>query len=663
MSRIPDYRGSLLLTAALALGGPLHAAWQDEIGFTRLAALVGDDLPTAPAGGLTMVEAKLGDDYLPNTASPAFSGKNFTVKSGASAISWHAQHVAVNYFGSTSLLPGAMDVDLYSAGHWRGAGFLREGGGMAAPLVEQRKVQSHSWIGENSTETNCRLDHAIQRDGFICVVGENNGFSTTLPGLLGQGYHTISVGRDDGLHSAGYTTYDGSGRIKPDLVAPSTTPEDATSWTTPMVASTAGLLMAGLQSLPVPPATNADYPRVVKALLLAGASKDTLPSWANTATRPYDEIHGAGELNAWHSYNLLAAGKHGHSDSVPVPPRGWTADPVDTQARHYFFTIPDDAPATPFCAALTWHRTVNTMFWNGTSSLANLRLRLYQATGTTLGSQIAESNSAVDNVELIHQPALAPGDYALRVDKISGSNTSYALAWHSLPAVTVAAGTATAREIDGQPGSFTITRTGDTTLPLQVSLGIGGSATPGSHYNPLPATVVIPAGQSAVALTVTPVADDLAQGDRSVTLAIAADFSYTRDADLTAQVVIEDKPYDAWRFANFTSGQLADPAVSGPLADADGDQLPTLVEYALGLDPHVGDGTPVTISDIGGHLALAVAKNPAATDILWSAECGVLDGWDDAVTVTDDETTFEARDTVLKSAAEKRFLRLKITRP
>jgi hypothetical protein len=61
-------------------------------------------------------------------------------------------------------------------------------------------------------------------------------------------------------------------------------------------------------------------------------------------------------------------------------------------------------------------------------ALANLSLRLHQASGFTLGSQIAESTSSVDHVEMIHPSTLAPGSYVIVVDNISGTNTPFALA-------------------------------------------------------------------------------------------------------------------------------------------------------------------------------------------------------------------------------------------
>lgn len=660
-------------------GNSLRAAWQDEIGFTRLQALAGGSLPTAPALGMTQVEGATTIDppyaFLPDNTNPALTGKTIINQSAAigTGISSHATRVAINFYGSASLLPGSATVDIYNANHWLGSGFLKFGS-TDEPLVETRAVQNHSWIGPSSMldadsiKMNQRLDHAINRDGFVCVVGENNGFSNLLPDLLGQSYHTISVGRDDNNHSAGSTTLDGTGRIKPDIVAPSAFPEDRTSWVTPMVAGAAGLLHTGLSAVPIS-LTGADLPRVVKALLLASATKNTVPYWDNTPTRPLDERYGTGELNIHHAWLALSAGRKA-SGNTTHGIRGWAAETVNgNSSKTWFFTIPAGPVPTPFCAAITWHRVIIDgmpgLAWGDLSAtMADVNLRLYQASGFTLGSQIAESTSTVDNVELVYQSALAPGSYALVVENTSGDDTPLALAWHSLPSVTVAATQPIAKEIDGQQATVTFTRSGDTTLPMQVPITIGGSAVSGTHYQALPSTVTIPAGQSSLALPVIPISDSLAQGNRTITVAVAADFALVRDAAESALVTIEDKPFDAWRFANFTTPELALPAISGEIADPDGDQFANLIEYGLGLPPKSPNASTVILIEPADHLTLSSAKNPNATDITWSAEVSPeLSSWAPAVIVTNDMSNFTARDNIPINGADRRFIRLKITRP
>lgn len=678
--RSPAITISCVFLLGLA-GNSLRAGWKDEIGFTRLQALAGGSLPTAPSSGLTQVEGSTTAHpvytFLPDSANPALAGKTIVNQSATigTGISGHATHVAVNFYGNTSLLPGNATIDAYNADHWLENGFLNPGNN-SEPLPETRAVQNHSWIGLADTadayaiEVGQRLDYAINRDGFVCVVGENNGTSYSLPDLLGQSYHTISVGRDDGQHSAGFTALDGSGRVKPEIVAPSASPENATSWTTPMVAGAAGMIYTKLfappYSLPLE-----DRPRVVKALLLASATKDTVPNWDNTSTRPLDERYGSGELNIHHAWHALLAGPD-NSGNTTHGIRGWAAETVNGNSSNtWFFTIPAGPVPTRFCAAITWHRVINdgmpgpANWGNLSSSMADLNLRLHQASGFTVGSQIAESASTVDNVELIYQNSLAPGDYALVVQNISGDNTPLALAWHSLPSVTVAATQPVAKEIDGQQATVTLTRSGDTTLPMQVPLTIGGSAVSGTHYQALPTTVTIPAGLSSLALQVTPVSDSLEQGNRTVTVAVANDFALVRDAAESAVVTIQDKPsFDDWRIVNFTAPELALPAISGATADPDSDRLANLIEYGLGLDPKSPDVSPVNMIEPANHLTLSAAKYPDASGITWGAEVSAnLASWTPAVIVTNDISNFTARDNFPITGADRRFIRLKITRP
>ena len=671
---------SIVLTCAFGGSiGPLQADWRDETGYTRLKLLVSAELPAPPIQGFSQIEAPVAvSTFIPDTASSLFAGKTFNNKSGLSSISSHATHVATNFYGnSTSLLTGNCPVDLYEADSWLGSAFLKLGT-YSQPAQESREIQNHSWVGfinegfseTTATEIGRRLDFAINRDGFVSVVGGNNGNSTVLPAILCQSYHTISVGRDDGGHSAGLTTFDGIGRMKPDIVAPSASPEYATSWTTPMVSSAAGLLFAKLAAAPYS-LTGADTPRVIKALLLATATKDTLASWSNTPNHPLDSRYGAGELNVHHAYQALRAGRAAASDNTRYHGCGWSAEPVPRNStKTYFFAIAPGAPATPFCAALTWHRVITDgllgSFWGGLNvDLANLNLRLYQTNGFIPSSLVAESLSGVDNVELIYQSALAPGNYALVVENTSGTtDTTYALAWHSLPPVTVTATLPSAHELDERPGLITITRGGDTSLPLLVPLTVGGTAHPGSHFQGLPSSITLAAGQASMELSISPVSDALAQGDRTVTVAIAADFTLVRDSSQIATVTLEDKPFDAWRFKNFTASELDAPAVSGENADPDGDGFTNLIEYALALDPKLASSAPITATATDGYLALTATKNPAATDILWAAELtGDLEKWSPAVIIPAALGDFKARDFINTDDATKRFIRLKITRP
>jgi len=65
-----------------------------------------------------------------------------------------------------------------------------------------------------------------------------------------------------------------------------------------------------------------------------------------------------------------------------------------------------------------------------------------------------------------------------------------------------------------------------------------------------------------------------------------------------------------------------------------------------------------------GYLAIAVTKNPDASDLIWSAEVtSNLTSWSAATIITNNQNTFEARDSLLKGSEDKRMIRIKVARP
>jgi hypothetical protein len=170
---------------------------------------------------------------------------------------------------------------------------------------------------------------------------------------------------------------------------------------------------------------------VIKALLLAGATKWSLPGWTRTPTQPLDPVYGAGQLNIQNSYHLLVAGEHPPSSSVTVTNRGWDFATTTTGAARYFFDVPAGHTLTNFSVILTWNRVVTdgpgAGFGNLQASVANMDLRLYTAAGFTLGTQLDSSVSTIQNVEHIFA-SLGPGRYALEVTS-NTTATDYALAW------------------------------------------------------------------------------------------------------------------------------------------------------------------------------------------------------------------------------------------
>lgn len=426
--------------------GQLTPTEKTQIGFTALQTRLGPSMPTGESVSVSMTEAPAGGAYRVNTADPSFAGKTFVFPSGGNTTtSGHATTVGWYFFGAASLAPGiglavnGEDIANYEANNWLGSGYLNLGNATQLPKVETRDISNHSWIGTTNnttidTEAVRRMDYAISRDDFVGTFGLNNGSNTQVPNLMAATYNGIVVGLSNGAHSRNGTLIDGAGRTKPDIVVPTT----ATSWATPTVGSAAALLIDTARENSMPDGARS---QAVKSLLLAGASKsgpNVSFSWTNNSSSPLDSVYGAGQLNIENSYDILMAGKSGASNSSTAPATAWDVGSTNSSSpQRYFFDIGGTAA---FTAALTWHRTVNatdtapgpSVNYSFTSSLANLDMRLYQASGFTTGSLVAASLSTVDNVELIYQSTLTAGRYVIEVSSPTGGVT-YGLAWQSIP--------------------------------------------------------------------------------------------------------------------------------------------------------------------------------------------------------------------------------------
>jgi len=149
-------------------------------------------------------------------------------------------------------------------------------------------------------------------------------------------------------------------------------------------------------------------------------------------------------------------------------------------------------------------------------------------------------------------------------------------------------------------------------------------------------------------------------------------FDETTLSAQAAQVVVADTPFAAWQAAEFGTN-ASNPAISGDLADPDGDGIVNLLEYALYMDPNTASvtGLPTPQVDPGcGCLTLIYTKVISATDLTYTPEAnGVLGGpWStNGITQTilagsGATLTIQASDTFYPLATStNRFMHLKVT--
>ncbi len=135
---------------------------------------------------------------------------------------------------------------------------------------------------------------------------------------------------------------------------------------------------------------------------------------------------------------------------------------------------------------------------------------VYQVAGVTSGGE--QENSGIGDQS-----------YDTRVDAFQSWIDTF-LGATSVPTVSIVASDATAAETTSSQavnrGSVTITRDGATTTPLTIGLSVGGTATNGADYAPITSNVTIPAGQSSVVVTISPIDDSLTEGNESATFTV-----------------------------------------------------------------------------------------------------------------------------------------------
>jgi hypothetical protein len=455
--------GAAILALLALVGSASAQTWQDATDYTKLKLRLGVAAPTGAGGAISIVEAANGAGaYYVDLANPEYlaAGDPFNTAlnltdgsdNAGNGTSPHATFtVGANYFGNfSSMAPGANNVTIYEVNDWLNSRLNY--GGTSPPQVPTFRVQNHSWIavtlGNDSQDLAAvrRFDYLIETTELTGVVGaNNNGNPANLlahPHVMVHSYNSIVVGRPDGSHSRGQTvSFYGPGRFKPDMVAPGA----FTSISSARVSSAATLLHetgAG---------TDAVRSETMKAILLAGATKQEFANWVDpttglvnpwsrTATRPLDDVFGAGELNIYNSYLSQLGGKQ--SASLAVPSSAVGSYGYDYQNRKgeavgdlfYKFNVASGSTAQELSIVLAWNAEITDtnpgMPFDPQESLQNLDMRLYTADENVFAEPIdplRTSVSTTDNVEHIYLTDLAPGTYTLKVS--GAANWDYGLAW------------------------------------------------------------------------------------------------------------------------------------------------------------------------------------------------------------------------------------------
>jgi hypothetical protein len=135
---------------------------------------------------------------------------------------------------------------------------------------------------------------------------------------------------------------------------------------------------------------------------------------------------------------------------------------------------------------------------------------------------------------------------------------------------------------------------------------------------------------------------------------------------------ITQSAWHLWRNRHFNEAEIHDPKISGPEASPQGDGIPNLLKFALGLDPRKPAGKlPVDLTsevfEGQRYLVLSVNRSPTADGIEMIVEAANRLSseakWksEGLVVIQDDPERLLVRDSVSVDEADRRFLRLRVS--
>ncbi len=451
------------LLFVMAFAAPNSSVAQNvAIGQGRLQKIAGKQRTNGTGVRFLHVESERTDksigrgvSFSPDQKAPQFKGKTFVspfaLNQGKNA---HATSLGIAMYANGVGIAdglgkrGSPPIAIAGANNWifnqLGTNHPGDRTPNQMPRPQPFDVSTHSYIvhtsnaftkalAENALQ---RLDYVIANSKMTTVVGANNKANSKVPALLIQAYNVIGVGRSDGEHSSGKTTLNGKGRLTVDIVAPRpvTTGVHSTSGATSVVSACAAVLhQTGAK-------TDAVKPTTMKAILLAGATKEEFPSWSHSESQPLDTVYGAGEINLLNSYQIQKNGRwpgtlNAGKSKIRHTPAGWDRNgnlPPGDSRVYTFQSRPKTRPLT-LSVVLTWNLAVT----NGSeapgeflpkTSLADLKLELYRMQPDAPDLLIERSDSEVDNLEHLYIRNLAAGQYYLKVENKNTENSSAAYA-------------------------------------------------------------------------------------------------------------------------------------------------------------------------------------------------------------------------------------------
>lgn len=456
---------------------------KEDLGLNDLANELGVSLPNGSGIAVFQIEAKLGDDtWLADAATGEFAGKTITALSSVASpgFSGHAVNVGRRFYGiANSISLGITDIGAHSTDGWFFDELNLNTTSYPAPTV--RRVANHSYVGTGFQDGGGVFSPSLTAlvlkvndwfsdvDELMQVYSPNNNnlrLTTASTVLMATSFNGLVVGVSDFTHGEKVIQLDATyvaDRVAINVVVP----QSLTSFSAPFGSSAVALLMSAAQanhdwsdgSVTTRAGTivqNAERIETVKAVLMAGALRQTLNSTTTGDVQGYRSLvshqtnngldwrYGAGQINVFNSYHILAASEHASAEDAGIGSIGFAGFDHDdafgglsgTNAvgTYHLGVNPE---LRNFAVSLVWNLSVvgsPNQFtpFDDTASLYDLNLELIDLTAG--GNVVASSESLIDNTENIWFALQPDREYELRVSKAvtqANFNWDYSIAWQA----------------------------------------------------------------------------------------------------------------------------------------------------------------------------------------------------------------------------------------
>ncbi len=288
----------------------------------------------------------------------------------------------------------------------------------------------------------------------------------------------------------------------------------------------------------------------------------------------------------------------------------------------------------------------------------------FNVTAATATISFGEVNFTYDGTPKPVTVSTTPAGLAVSVTYATAPDAPTAAGSYAVVATISAAnytGSATTTLVIAQ-ATQTITFTGPADQPFgSTPLTLNATATSG-----LPVTFAVTQGPATLAGNTLTLAG---AGTITLTASQPGNTNYAAASDVVRSFVVTGN-FASFQLTHFTVEELANPAISGPSADPDGDGLANLLEYALGLAPKTANASGLPeVAASAGEWTYTYTRPSDRADITYAVERSTdLTSWTTAdvtheLVSTDAATgtqTWRAR--VPLATGANGFFRLKVER-